>query len=133
MTVFVSYSRQDNFPLRLWEIESRLRGLGDLYMDDLHHPADVDRHFSVMGALLSADLFVAVLPKNFLRTPWTRFEVTLASAINLPLLKLSTDGKIVPTTSEDLLEDRMQAAAVAVVDRPPLAAAGRHKAMTTKP
>jgi len=89
MNVFVSYSRADNSPERLLEIELILAPLGTVYIDDLHYPPNADRYTAVHAALAAADLFLAVISNNYLHTPWTRYEFIRALRRGIPLLALT--------------------------------------------
>jgi hypothetical protein len=102
MNVFVSYSRRDNPVNRLIEIESHLRHIGNVYIDDLHHPPNVDRHVAVKAALMAADAFVAVISPNYLHTPWTRYELSEATNRSVPLLLFTQTNEVRACRNEDL-------------------------------
>ncbi|MET8203090.1 toll/interleukin-1 receptor domain-containing protein [Micromonospora taraxaci] len=103
MNAFVSYSRRDNPLWRLAEVELRLGAIGDVYIDDLHHPPNVDRHVAVIAALDAASSFVAVLSPHYAQTPWTRFEVREAARRGLPLLLLTEAGVVRMGCYDELL------------------------------
>ncbi|MEU1644412.1 toll/interleukin-1 receptor domain-containing protein [Micromonospora zamorensis] len=103
MNVFVSYSRRDNSLLRLAEIEVRLSHIGEVYIDDLHHPLDVDRHVAVIAALGAADVFIAVASPQYPHTPWTRHEVKEAARRGLPLLLLTETGAVRGARYDELI------------------------------
>lgn len=92
MIVFVSYARQDNDVESLRRIERQVAMLGHPYLDDLHNHGWRDRQETVERALRAAEMFVAVLSPNYLRTVWTRKEYEFALCHELPLLALCSDG-----------------------------------------
>ncbi|MBQ0894651.1 toll/interleukin-1 receptor domain-containing protein [Micromonospora sp. U56] len=103
MSAFVSYSRRDNSLGRLAEIEARLSHIGEVYIDDLHHPLNVDRHNAVIAALDAADVFIAVMSPHYPQTPWTRYEVKEAARRGLPLLLLTETGAVRRACYEEIL------------------------------
>jgi TIR domain-containing protein len=107
VNAFVSYSRRDNSQQRLVEIESLLRRVGDIYIDDLHHPLDVDRHIAAKDALSAADVFVAVLSATYAQTAWTRYELCVAANRGIPLLVLTRTGVLRTAQYEELLSRQM--------------------------
>jgi hypothetical protein len=94
MRFFVSYSRADHRGDKLWLLAERLDGLGEIYIDDIHYPQQVERDVSVHAALESASVFVAVMTRSYLMTPWTRYELARASQLELPLLIFDADTGI---------------------------------------
>ncbi|MEU1965882.1 toll/interleukin-1 receptor domain-containing protein [Micromonospora sediminicola] len=103
MNAFVSYSRRDNPFGRLIEIEEQLARIGGAYIDDLHHPPNVDRHVAVIAALDTADAFIAVITPHYPLTPWTRYEVKEAARRGLPLLLLTETGAVREARYDELL------------------------------
>ncbi|MFI7159630.1 TIR domain-containing protein [Micromonospora chalcea] len=103
MNAFVSYSRRDNPLGRLAEIEALLSRIDTIYIDDLHHPLDVDRHVAVIAALDAADAFIAVASPHYPQTPWTRYEVKEAARRGLPLLLLTETDAIRSARYDELL------------------------------
>ncbi|WBB79571.1 hypothetical protein O7606_26050 [Micromonospora sp. WMMD882] len=108
----MSYSRRDNSLERLVQIEALLGHLKSVYIDDLHHPHDIDRHFAVTCALEAAGTFIAVVSPNYLHTLWTRFEASEAARRGVPLLLLTGTDTLRPARYDELV-------AVAGVDVPP--------------
>ncbi|WP_192582047.1 TIR domain-containing protein [Rhodococcus wratislaviensis] len=102
MKAFVSYSRRDNSLGRLLSIESQIGSVTELYIDDLHFPRGVDRHTSVLRALMEAESFIAVLSSNYLHTPWTLFEARQACVRGIPVFAFSESGELFKTRYEDL-------------------------------
>ncbi|MET8367625.1 toll/interleukin-1 receptor domain-containing protein [Micromonospora sp. NPDC005194] len=103
MNAFVSYSRRDNPLGRLAEVELQLGAIGDVYIDDLHHPPNVNRHVAVIAALEAASTFIAVLSPHYAQTPWTRYEVREAARRGLPLLLLTEAGAVREGSYDELL------------------------------
>ncbi|MGW5081873.1 toll/interleukin-1 receptor domain-containing protein [Micromonospora echinospora] len=103
MNAFVSYSRRDNPLGRLTEIEAQLSHLGQVYIDDLHHPRGINRHAAVIAALETAEVFIAVMSPNYPHTPWTRFEVSEAARRQVPLLLLTTNDGIRSAYYDEIL------------------------------
>jgi hypothetical protein len=103
MNAFVSYSRRDNTLGRLAEIEARLSHIGEVYIDDLHHPSNVDRHVAVVAALDAASVFIAVVSPHYPQTPWTRYEVKEAARRGLPLILLTETGAVRRARYDELL------------------------------
>jgi hypothetical protein len=102
MRIFVSYSRRDNPLSRLSEIESHLRHVGNIYIDDLHYPPGVDRQVAVEATLAAADIFIAVLSVSYTRTPWTRYELSEAADRDIPLLVFTETGAVRTTQYDEL-------------------------------
>ncbi|WP_435151018.1 toll/interleukin-1 receptor domain-containing protein [Micromonospora aurantiaca (nom. illeg.)] len=103
MNAFVSYSRRDNPLGRLAEIEELLSQIGTVYIDDLHHPTNIDRHLAVIAALDAADTFIAVASPRYPQTPWTRYEVKEAARRGLPLLLLTETDSVRRARYDELL------------------------------
>jgi hypothetical protein len=99
MNAFVSYNTLG----RLAEIEARLSHIGEVYIDDLHHPSNVDRHVAVVAALDAASVFIAVVSPHYPQTPWTRYEVKEAARRGLPLILLTETGAVRRARYDELL------------------------------
>lgn len=101
MKIFISYSRSDNDDRRLIEIEKLASLLGTPYLDDLHFDPEADRHEHVMTAMNTADAFLAVITKNYLRTDWTKRELRIAENLGIAIYKIEADV-ISPSTPTEV-------------------------------
>ena len=102
MKVFVGYSRQDNVDCLDRIEEVVVERFGAAYLDDKHFPPGIDREEAVHAALQSADVFVAVITPNYLRTIWTSKELDLAEKLGLGVYSLMPDGTLVESSPDEI-------------------------------
>lgn len=95
MLVFVSYSRQDHDLEALQGIKTRIKKIGQPYIDDLHDHRTANRLVTVHRALYAADSFVLVNSPNYLKTPWTHMEYQIAMMRGSPFIVFTSDGTII--------------------------------------
>jgi hypothetical protein len=104
MSIFVSYSRADNTLERLSQLRGRLAKYSDVYVDDLDWmESGVGRLESVCARLLGASVFVAVVSKNYGKTPWTAWELNCAKLCKIPIFAYLPDGYLIDKSQDEWL------------------------------
>ena len=93
VTAFVSYCRRDNDDAKLLRIHGLVAPIGVPYIDDLYEHGPGDRLANLTRALTTADVFVAVLTRHYLRTAWTQREYAFATRAGLRIATISPPSR----------------------------------------
>lgn len=85
--VFVSYTTRDGTITKnyLINLEKELSKYFDVFIDMLHNDSVNSQH-RVIDELMGSDVILLINTSHILKSPWVRFELSLAISNNKPIL-----------------------------------------------
>jgi hypothetical protein len=93
MKIFISYTTRDKIITRdfLSILEFELSDLGDIYIDLLHNHSK-NKQARVANELQQADIFMLLSTDSIKNSPWVKWEIDTAKAIDLHGVTIHADA-----------------------------------------